>query len=128
MKKTNRKSLLKKAWELFSGFIKKRDTDWRGYGKCISCGKTLNLEENPSECHAGHYEHGHQKDTYYDEDNVHLQCRQCNYYGGSKTIKQFTINLISKIGLKKVEQLQKPKTHYWTNKELTNIIKKYEKN
>jgi len=123
--KKTRKQLIKLAWEAFSAFIKRRDTDWRGYGKCISCGKTLNLEENPGECHAGHFEHGHQKESYYDEDNVHLQCRQCNFYGGAKTIKQFTINLIAKIGLKKVESLQKPKTKYWNNKELEEIIQIY---
>jgi len=124
-KKKNKKQLWKTAWEVFSGYIKKIATDWRGYCRCYTCGKIMNTE-NSGEIHAGHFRHGKHKENYFNPKNVKIQCRQCNYFGGDRIVKQYTINLIREIGMEEVEKLQNSKDKYWSNKDLEYVIKKYQ--
>lgn len=86
--------LRKKAGEHFRKWIRERD---RG-DACISCGAS-----NPSD--AGHYySAGHNPELEFDEDNVHLQCRRCNWHEGSNAI-EYRKGLIKKIGFVRVERL-----------------------
>src|SRR5688572_21842229 len=68
--------------KVFNTFIRLRDTQTglihgTKYFVCISCGESKEL----SEMHAGHYwpAGGHEA-VRFDEDNVHGQCRHCNYF------------------------------------------------
>jgi hypothetical protein len=123
--KKTRKQLLKEAWMVFSQYIKKLGTDWRGYARCYTCDKVMNAETNPSEIHAGHFKHGKGKENYYNPKNCKIQCRQCNFFGGDNIIKQYTFKLIKEIGMEETERLQNSKDKYWSNKDLEYIIKKY---
>jgi hypothetical protein len=88
---------LKQAQAIFNSFIRARDV---GQG-CISCGiKTGKFD-------AGHFisvGHGGNS-TRFEEMNCHSQCVQCNSYK-SGNVALYRVNLIKKIGLKNVEQLE----------------------
>jgi len=87
-------SLKKKAGDVFRAWIRNRDKG----NRCISCGAW-----EPSD--AGHfYPAGTVPALEFDEDNVHLQCRKCNFYE-SANLHHYRPNLIKKIGLERVERL-----------------------
>lgn len=87
-------ALRKKAGEEFREYIRLRDRGQR----CISCG-------NPQPSDAGHYfSAGHFPSLEFNEDNVHLQCRRCNYFLHSNATP-YQKNLIKKIGQERYEQL-----------------------
>ena len=117
-KKSNIKSLRDQAWASFRGQVMTRDTDERGYCRCISCDKVGLAEE----FQAGHFDHGKDKENYYNLHNCHAQCVQCNYYGGTKTIKRYTMNMIRLYGEEETKKIDKSKRKYWNNKELQEII------
>ena len=60
-------ALKRKAWEVFSLWIRKRDK-W----KCITCGIIIIGRQ----MHAGHFRHGDWMD--FVETNVNSQCSRCN--------------------------------------------------
>lgn len=81
----------KKAWAAFSRFIRNRDP------LCITCG-------NPA-TQAGHFLHNSDKknkqlggnELWYDEQNVHGQCSQCNLFK-SGNLGIYSVKLIEKYG------------------------------
>lgn len=99
--KTKNKRLFEKAWGFQSRYIKLRDSDWRGYGNCCTCGKTI--EAMTKKGHAGHYRHGYLD---FHPKNIHLQCSSCNIYGSGK-LDMYTIFLIKKYGPGIIEELDK---------------------
>ena len=81
---------------IFNKFIRLRD---KGLN-CISCNKPAKKEN------AGHYRSvGGNPELRFEELNVHLQCEYCNTYLHGNLIN-YRINLIKKIGLKKLECLE----------------------
>ena len=105
---------------IFSQYIRKRDI---GKG-CISCGKFITYEQ--SEC--GHYISRRHKSTRFDENNCHAQCKTCNDFEDGN-IKGYRQRLIQKIGLEKVEELERRKhqTVKISESELDDLIKLYTK-
>jgi hypothetical protein len=70
--------LKKKLDKIFSEYIRKRDSDYRGFCKCISCSK-----EYPAfggKIHAGHLFSRRYLSIRYDEKNVNAQCSYCNTF------------------------------------------------
>lgn len=61
-------------WKNFSLYIRLRDSDANGYGKCISCGKIVHYKE--ADC--GHFKSRRYQTTKYNEKNNNLQCTYCN--------------------------------------------------
>lgn len=72
----NKKQLKSTADKLFSEYIRNRYSDWRGYSKCYTCGKTLKIKE--AQC--GHFFSRGKMNTRYDEDNARIQCSGCNVF------------------------------------------------
>jgi len=95
----NDKSLqTRKAQTDFNKFIRTRDEG----DHCISCWKP------PKKKNAGHYKsRGAYPELRFDVLNCHLQCEHCNTHL-SGNLSNYRINLISKIGLDKVEWLEGP--------------------
>jgi len=115
----------------FNKFIRLRDTDSHGYGRCISSGQSLRF--GTSNAQAGHYySAGQYKALEFNEDNVHLQGKSDNYFNSSHAVA-YRKNLIRKIGEKRVEQLDfiadasKFKTHKNDRFAMIEIIEKYKK-
>ena len=81
--------------------------------------------------HAGHkYSAGQHPITRFDEDNVHGQCIHCNTYLHGN-LEDYRKNLINKIGIEKVEELDfkvsfaKRNGFKWDRLALIEIIEKY---
>lgn len=117
--KPKRTRLFNKAWKLCSEYIRRRDK-----GICFTCGnkKPWKMQQ------AGHFIHGKTTPIYFNEYNISSQCVRCNkWLHGNLGI--YGVKLIKKYGQKKVDELmaKKDTLHYYTIKELKEIIDKYEK-
>lgn len=70
----------------FSPYIRRRDclrtTGSPDYGECISCDNQFEF----SLLDAGHFIHSINS-VYFDETNVHAQCRSCNRYKSGNLLK-----------------------------------------
>lgn len=92
--------LHKKAWDLWSIYIRKRDN-----GVCFTCGKRdWNLELGEPEIRsmqAGHFIHNVLD---FDPMNINCQCSRCNHYLSGNGA-EYSIRLIRIYGLKAVEDL-----------------------
>lgn len=112
LEKQSQRWLKKRAWTLFSTFIRKRDPI------CFTC-------KNPTD-NAGHFRHGHTKAGFFNEINVNGQCSRCNLYL-SGNLGEYAIRLAKNVGLSELEKLKKEwdKDHNWTRKELIQLIIKY---
>lgn len=112
--------LIQKAARKFHAYIRERDQGQ----PCISCGKFAPLQ-------AGHfYSAGHYPALRFNEDNVHGQCKKCNYFL-SGNLTEYEKNLRKKIGDDRVEALHLKAAQYkrqsfkWNRFFLEEIIKKY---
>lgn len=90
----------KAAKSICHEYIRERDK----FDPCICCGKPLG-----DNYQAGHYlESGNNPKIRYDEDNIHAQRLDCNFFKGGDS-GFYRVNLIKKIGLEKVERLESMK-------------------
>lgn len=87
-----------------------------GYG-CITC-DTHDAEE----WHAGHWiSVGASSGTRFDPANIHLQCRQCNYFGGGRA-QEYEARLPARIGQAEVDRIKHAQRSYkWTREECQQI-------
>ena len=101
-------------WDVFSLYIRQRDTDDTGYGNCISCNKPIQI--GTKDCQAGHYIPKGQGGSHHlglprspddllCERNVNLQCSKCNMIEGGNFIN-YEIGLRQKYGDEKVDELK----------------------
>ena len=65
-------------WPVFSQFIRLRDSNDRGFGKCFTCPRVIHWTKG--DC--GHGIPRQYKGTKYNECNNHLQCKHCNGFNG----------------------------------------------
>jgi hypothetical protein len=88
---------------------------------CISCGKFR------QSMHCGHYRSRKAAPHLrFNENNMHSQCAECNTHLSGNQI-EYRINLVKKIGLEAVEQLENDnRTHKYTREELIAIKKEYQ--
>ncbi|HDL2201950.1 TPA: recombination protein NinG, partial [Mannheimia haemolytica] len=103
---------------IFNKFIRLRDKDL----PCISCGR-----HHQGQWHAGHYKTvGGNPELRFNEDNVHRQCSVCNNHLHGNIVN-YRVNLIEKIGLERVEFLER-KDHpplKLTIEQIKDLIKVY---
>ena len=114
--------LMVEAQTAFNQWIRQRD---KGL-PCISCGKPDSGMPNTRD--AGHFRSrgaaGHLR---FNPDNCHAQCKQCNSYK-SGNVSNYRIGLIEKIGLERVEILERDNVpRKYTKEGLIEIKKQYQK-
>ena len=116
--KSKRYRLMKLAWKLCSLYVRQRDK-----GVCFTCGKKGDWK---TEMQAGHYKHGKGTPIYFDERNIHCQCKRCNHFLSGNGII-YLRKLQDLYGKDVADYLIKEgrKTHYFTIKELESIIEYY---
>ena len=123
-RKASRSTLMRKADEAFSLFIRTRDSQaYEGKAfKCISCGRVLSIDQ----CDCGHYVNRSHMSLRFSETNCHGQCRHCNRFQEGN-IQDYRKGLIQKIGEQKVILLeaQKNVTNKISNFELEILAKHY---
>ena len=61
---------------VFSEYIRQRDSDENGYGRCIACGKVVHWKN--ADC--GHYINRRHMSLRFNEINCNLSCRYCNRF------------------------------------------------
>jgi hypothetical protein len=114
--------LLAKAQKVFNAWIRARDSK-KGYFTCIACFRTLPIDQ----MNAGHYVPVKGGSALrFNENNVNGECIRCNGFDEFHLIG-YRKNLIKKIGLKKVEQLERMRNDVckWDRTTLNHIIKTY---
>ena len=86
MKKKTIPKLVKELDEIFAIYIKTRDTDENGWGKCCTCGASIQWWYFDGEkkrfnrnAQCGHAITRNNKLLRWNEWNAHLQCVRCNY-------------------------------------------------
>jgi len=110
--------LRKKTQDAYNDYVKQRDKN----EPCISCG----YAGEDRVWQAGHYmDRGKHTALAFNEDNVHKQCIQCNFFlHGNK--EKYRKGLIKKIGIEKVSWLETSiKIKRWTVEEFKELITKY---
>lgn len=123
-KKKSVSSLKKKAWILFSTYIRLRDclktTGSTEYGKCITCGEVQNF----SDADAGHWIPRRWNETLFDKKNVNLQCKTCNW-GKGGNVHEYRRKLVEMYGEEEVLELERRAwlPHKFTVEELEDLIK-----
>ncbi|WP_289394411.1 recombination protein NinG [Mannheimia haemolytica] len=114
----SRRDFEKDLQKIFNKFIRLRDKDL----PCISCGRY----------HQGKYDAGYYKtvggnpELRFNEDNCHSQCVPCNRHLHGNIVN-YRVNLIEKIGLERVEFLER-KDHpplKLTIEQIKDLIKVY---
>jgi len=73
----------KRLWQVFSLYIRLRDTNEQGYGQCITSGEWRHWQS----AHAGHGIGRQHFCTKYDERNVALQSAKDNSWGAGEQAK-----------------------------------------
>lgn len=72
----SKKLAKKKADRYFSKYIRERDTDYRGIGRCVTCNKPIHKDK----AHCGHFMSRRYEATRFDPKNCALQCPACNTF------------------------------------------------
>lgn len=99
-RKPSIKTLKRKLDDVFSIYIRLRDSDDKGFCQCISCGKIQHWKD--VDC--GHYVNRSHMGTRYSERNCNAQCRSCNRFSEGNNIG-YTRGLIRKYGIKVIDEL-----------------------
>lgn len=97
-------TLKRKLDEIFSVYIRLRDSDQNGYCRCISCGKI----EHWKDLDCGHFVNRSHMGTRYSEKNCNAQCRACNRFDEGNNIG-YTRGLIRKYGIGVISFLEAQK-------------------
>lgn len=116
--------LIKKADEVFSKWIRARDTRHDGYIYCFICNQRL----RPAVAHNGHWQRRGKMPTRYDESNCHSVCESCNWRDELEP-QHYDAKMDAEYGEVYVDQLKiKSNTlAKFTRYELLEIIEKYKK-
>ena len=105
------------AQKAFNAYIRARDQN----EPCISCGRHFTCLAT-----AGHFlTVGARPEHRFNKDNCHRQCVRCNHFL-SGNVAQYRLNLIKKIGLERVESMERDhKPKHYSVEDLKDLIKKY---
>ena len=112
----------KKLWKVFSEYIRLRDSDENGYGKCITCSRIKYWKE--ADC--GHGIGRQHKAVKYNEKNNHLQCKHCNgFEGGKREIYKQRINEMYGAGTWELLELAAKQPFKWSQFEVDALERYY---
>lgn len=123
--KSTRSKLIEKLDNVFSMFIRLRDSNANGTFRCISCGRILPFEQ--ADC--GHYINRKHMSLRFSEKNCNAQCRSCNRFDEGN-IQGYRRGLIAKYGESTVILLEamKNETNKLSEFDLKAMIDHYRKN
>lgn len=117
--------LKKDADKHFSIYIRLRDSDKNGNGKCITCPKKANWKSMQN----GHFVSRRVSSLRYDDENCNLQCSGCNVFKHGEAF-EYAKALDKKYGEGTAEKLhaRRFETHKFTAQELLDIIEEAKAN
>jgi hypothetical protein len=112
------KYLKKRAWVIFSRYIRQKGMNSYGMNQCYICGAFKHWKE----MHACHFFHGRLD---FSEDNIHVGCPQCNTFK-SGNLAPYAIRLVDELGEERFKALKREaETTTYTADNLKEIIAKY---
>ncbi len=121
-KKDSLSPLIKKLDDVFSKFIRLRDSDKSGYCRCISCGELVYWKYIQN----GHFIPRMHMNTRFDEYNCNAQCNSCNchHHGNEAGYRE---GLIRKYGGTVLDILsqRKNKTKKWDRFDIIELLDRY---
>ena len=117
MRKLTNKGLTRKLDDKVREYVRARDLDWRGYGKCFSCSKTLSKER----LQVGHYISRRHHSVRWSLQNCHLQCVTCNGFRGGN-LDEYALALTRKYGKEILERLHAEKQKILSYKDKEKIL------
>ena len=117
-------NLKAKLDKIFSEYIRLRDSDENGYGRCYCCGKILHWKDAQNM----HFIPRQHLALRYNEINCHSGCVKCNFYDNGN-IEAYMLHLKSDYGNNILEVLTIAKTAIIkiSNCEYEAMIKEYTK-
>ena len=125
-KKKTISSAKRKAWVLFSIYIRTRDclktTGCASFGLCITCGKRYHFKL----LQAGHFISGRHNANLFSEEGCHAQCYNCNINlrGNTLEYRRKIIKMYGK-GYDEVLEQEARRTLKFTPQDLEEIITEY---
>ena len=113
------KFLHKKAWSIFSKYIRQKGMDENGLNHCYTCG----VRKHWKELHASHFFHGRLD---FSNMNVHACCPQCNTFK-SGNLAPYAVKLTEDLGGTHGMKLLKfmAENKHYSCEELKNVIAQY---
>ena len=113
-------SEIKKLDTIFSQYIRLRDTDEYGYGRCITCSNGFHYDE--FEC--GHFRSRRNLTTRWLEENANAQCFECNR---KDDLAAYMIAMLNLHGMDVASDIiEKSKVDYkFTKDDYENMYKHY---
>ena len=122
MRKTSRKTLVKKLDTIFSIFIRLRKANKQGIVTCYTCGK----KDHYKKMQNGHFMSRKSYSTRWEELNCQVQCYGCNVMQQGRQY-QFGLNLEKKYGEGVAEKLliKSKQTVKYSNEDLQEMILYY---
>ena len=126
MSKKTLRGTTKRAWNVFSKYIRLRDalrtTGTQEEAICITCEERFPINRMD----AGHFASRRHKRTLFNEKNVHAQCINCNaFLGGEQSLYGKAINKMYGKGTSDKLLVDRWKIKKFTIDELEGIIEKY---
>lgn len=120
--KSDLKKLEDKLWDIFSIYIRLRDSNDQGVGECFTCRKPIHWTKG--DC--GHGIPRQHKSTKFNEWNNHLQCKKCNGFEGGRR-EAYKENMNKKYGFQTWEKMEiaSRETVKWSAFLLQNNIDYY---
>jgi len=121
---SERQRLIKRCDALFS-LIRRHEESIDGYCRCISCNTIKQIKEMDN----GHYIGRGCMFLRYDPRNAWPQCRKCNSFQSGLSIHNYRENLIKKLGLEVVEELEtlRHRPFKYSIEELKDLRKQFNK-
>ncbi len=117
---------LRKAKEtlvrVFNQWVRLRETDEHGAGLCFTCRKVVGGDQ----AQAGHYVRCGKEATRFDEQNVHVQCSECNV-GKGGNIEEYAraLDLTYGAGAALDLKARGEVIHIWTIEDLKFLLRRY---
>ena len=123
MAKATIKPVKKRAWDVFSEYIRLRDADKNGYCTCITCGKRTRWNDGMQ---AGHGMAGRTNAILFEEKLVAAQCLACNMFKNGMPDEYHEV-LLKKYGEEGYYELlrQKHSSRRFTVDELEEMISEW---
>jgi len=108
-KKPRKRLHAAKACKYIQLYVRLLETDDNGYGRCCSCGKSLSWKETQG----GHFQPKgrNYSAAAFEEDNIHVQCAECNLYMGGNPAGYMKY-MLKNYGKKGVAEIESLSHHY----------------
>lgn len=116
-----KKTIKTKAWNVFSKYIRLRDTSKLGC-ECYTCGKFNDWKK----MHAGHFQPGRHNVFMFDDRQVHGQCAGCNTFKRGNWPAYYE-RMVKEYGQEEVNKMiaDRKKTVQMKEYQYEEIYKKY---